>query len=512
MELLGRLGLEPDTFRSRVAVVTGAASGVGEQVARGLAHLGAHVVLVDILETGAEVAANIRGNSRSAVFEQVDLCDLHALDQFQHKILKEHGQVDILVNNAAKLRVGFFQDISVEEWDELLQTTVRASAFLIQAVLPRMRENGFGVIANTVAMEALTHGAYLASAMAGQKSMVLSLAGELGDDSGVSAFGFAPGIVDTPLVRNNRSRFPSLWGMSQEEFMDKFVHNPGYDGPGYEGLVPAEHCGASYVYCLAHARAYHGQVADIYHPLMNHGIISLDDREPALPQSAGQENSAIWQLNDYITGVATTNRNLEQRIVERTRELKTTNQELAVQKRLVEEVSTKLARYLPQQVYKSIFDGEFDAEIRSERKHLTIFFSDMRNFTPKTERLEPEALSAILNAYFSAMTEIARAHGATIDKFIGDAIMAFFGDPETLGNEEDASRCVNMAVEMQRRMASLQPEFTKFGLMEPLEIRVGINSGYCTVGNFGSYDRLDYTIIGTPVNIAARLQEACRWR
>ena len=189
--------------------------------------------------------------------------------------------------------------------------------------------------------------------------------------------------------------------------------------------------------------------------------------------------------------------------------MKTTNQELAVQKRLVEEVSTKLARYLPQQVYKSIFDGEFDAEIRSERKHLTIFFSDMRNFTPKTERLEPEALSAILNAYFSAMNEIARAHGATIDKFIGDAIMAFFGDPETLGNEEDASRCVNMAVEMQRRMASLQPEFTKFGLMEPLEIRVGINSGYCTVGNFGSYDRLDYTIIGTPVNIAARLQEAC---
>jgi len=107
------------------------------------------------------------------------------------------------------------------------------------------------------------------------------------------------------------------------------------------------------------------------------------------------------------------------------------------------------------------------------------------------------------------MTEIARAHGATIDKFIGDAILAFFGEPETEGPERDAARCIAMAVEMQRRMATMGGTFARHGLHDPLEIRIGINSGYCTVGNFGSFERMDYTIIGSPVNLAARLQGAC---
>jgi class 3 adenylate cyclase len=107
------------------------------------------------------------------------------------------------------------------------------------------------------------------------------------------------------------------------------------------------------------------------------------------------------------------------------------------------------------------------------------------------------------------MTKIARAHGATIDKFIGDAILAFFGEPESEGPKNDAERCISMAIEMQRRMYTLRESFTEHGLHDPLEIRIGINSGYCTVGNFGSYERMDYTIIGSPVNIAARLQEVC---
>ena len=179
---------------------------------------------------------------------------------------------------------------------------------------------------------------------------------------------------------------------------------------------------------------------------------------------------------------------------------------MATQNQRIEDLSSKLSRYLPQQVYQSIFSGEIDAEVQSRRKHLTVFFSDIREFAHKTEILEPEALSEILNTYFSAMTEIAKEHGATIDKFIGDAILAFFGDPESLGAERDAERCLRMAVDMQRSMIGLKPKFVRLGLNEPLEVRIGINSGYCTVGNIGSYDRLDYTIIGTPVNIAARLQ------
>ncbi len=153
--------------------------------------------------------------------------------------------------------------------------------------------------------------------------------------------------------------------------------------------------------------------------------------------------------------------------------------------------------------------GDIGTEIESRRKHLTVFFSDMRDFTVKTERLEPEAMSEILNTYFSAMSEIARKHGGTIDKFIGDAILAFFGDPDTDGPEADAERCVGMAIEMQERMLGLRGDFVRLGLNDPLDIRIGINSGYCTVGNFGRFDRIDYTIIGTPVNVAARLQEAC---
>jgi len=220
----------------------------------------------------------------------------------------------------------------------------------------------------------------------------------------------------------------------------------------------------------------------------------------------------LWAVSDYVKGISSVNRNLEKRIEERTRELENANQRLATQNQLIEDVSSKLSRYLPQQVYQSIFSGEIDAKLQSRRKFLTVFFSDIRDFTRKTEQLEPEALSEILNVYFSTMTEVVKAHGATLDKFIGDAIFAFFGDPETLGIEKDAERCLEMAISMQQMMTGLQPRFVRLGLSDELEIRIGINSGYCAVGNFGSYDRLDYTIIGTPVNIAARLQDAAEPR
>ena len=104
------------------------------------------------------------------------------------------------------------------------------------------------------------------------------------------------------------------------------------------------------------------------------------------------------------------------------------------------------------------------------------------------------------------MSKIALEHGATIDKYIGDAILAFFGDPETRGVKEDAMACVNMAIAMQRRMRELQFEWRDAGLEKPFQLRIGINTGYCTVGNFGSEDRMDYTIIGNEVNLASRLQ------
>jgi class 3 adenylate cyclase len=104
------------------------------------------------------------------------------------------------------------------------------------------------------------------------------------------------------------------------------------------------------------------------------------------------------------------------------------------------------------------------------------------------------------------MSRIALAHGATVDKFIGDAILGFFGDPETQGVAEDARACVQMAVAMQLRLSQLNSEWRERGIEQPFRARIGINTGYCNVGNFGSDDRMDYTIIGAEANLAARLQ------
>jgi adenylate cyclase len=166
----------------------------------------------------------------------------------------------------------------------------------------------------------------------------------------------------------------------------------------------------------------------------------------------------------------------------------------------------KISRYLAPQIYKSIFSGERDVTIHTERKKLTIFFSDIKDFTATTERLQPETLTALLNEYFTAMSAIALTHGGTVDKFIGDAILIFFGDPESKGAMEDAKACLRMAIDMQRRLSELNGKWRHAGMAEPLQIRMGINTGFCNVGNFGSADRMDYTIIGAEANLAARLQ------
>jgi len=182
------------------------------------------------------------------------------------------------------------------------------------------------------------------------------------------------------------------------------------------------------------------------------------------------------------------------------------NAELETANSFLASVSMKIAKYLSPQIYKSIFSGEKDVAISTERKKLTIFFSDIQNFTSMSERLQPEELTSLLNEYFTEMSAIAAAHGATVDKFIGDAILAFFGDPETKGVVEDAKACLRMAMEMQKRLMELNAEWRRRGLQDPFMVRMGINTGYCNVGNFGSNDRMDYTIIGAEANLAARLQ------
>lgn len=175
----------------------------------------------------------------------------------------------------------------------------------------------------------------------------------------------------------------------------------------------------------------------------------------------------------------------------------------------LESLSAQLSKYLSPQVYKSIFSGTQKVNLSSSRKKLTVFFSDIVGFTNMSDNLESEELTSMLNFYLNQMATIALNKGGTIDKFIGDAILIFFGDPETKGVKEDAIKCVSMAIEMQNKMTELKEVWSqKFGMRKPLQMRIGITTGYCTVGNFGSDDRLDYTVIGGQVNLASRLESA----
>ena len=178
------------------------------------------------------------------------------------------------------------------------------------------------------------------------------------------------------------------------------------------------------------------------------------------------------------------------------------------QSKKLEIVSKKIAKYIPPQINDALFKGDYDTEITTRRRKLTIFFSDIKNFTSTSEGLQPEDLTKYLNEYFSEMTQIALDQGATIDKYIGDAVMLFFGDPQTKGERNDARACVEMALQMQERMIVLREKWLNEGFSDPFQIRIGLNTGYCNVGNFGSDQRLTYTIIGGEVNVAARLESA----
>ncbi|TFH47688.1 MAG: HAMP domain-containing protein [Lysobacterales bacterium] len=189
-------------------------------------------------------------------------------------------------------------------------------------------------------------------------------------------------------------------------------------------------------------------------------------------------------------------------------ELKQREAELADKSSSLEQLSNQLAKYLSPQVYESIFTGKQEVTLESRRKKLTVFFSDIAGFTETADRLESEDLTQLLNHYLTEMSQIALDHGATIDKYVGDAIVIFFGDPDTKGVKDDALACVKMAIAMQRRMGELQSVWRESGIENPLVCRIGINTGFCTVGNFGSEDRMDYTIIGGGVNLASRLETA----
>ena len=194
-------------------------------------------------------------------------------------------------------------------------------------------------------------------------------------------------------------------------------------------------------------------------------------------------------------------------LFERNRAISHQNQQLQNEQHKYKLRAYKLARYLPPPVWNAVNRGD-DKALKTSRKRLTVFFSDIKGFSRLSEELEAETLTDILNTYLTEMAKIVSDHGGTIDKFIGDAIMVTYGDGSNKGVKTDALDCLAMAIAMKKRMKVLQQQWYNQGVGKPLRIRMGINTGYCTVGTFGTNLHSDYTVLGTHVNLASRLESA----
>jgi class 3 adenylate cyclase len=200
-------------------------------------------------------------------------------------------------------------------------------------------------------------------------------------------------------------------------------------------------------------------------------------------------NRTSRQLASLYEGLSELNSNLEKTIEEQVTQLQRTE---------------RLRRYVSPQVADAILTGEAPVPFASVRRNLTILYSDIRGFTQMAERMEPEELVDGLNEYFSAMTELVFSNGGTLDKYLGDGVLAFFGDP--IPFEDHAERAVATAFEMLANVEELRATWMRSE--EELSIGVGISTGYVTVGNIGSSTRTDYTVVGNHVNVAARLATA----
>lgn len=166
-------------------------------------------------------------------------------------------------------------------------------------------------------------------------------------------------------------------------------------------------------------------------------------------------------------------------------------------------LQTAFKQYLSPDVIDTLMENPDRLKLGGERREITAYFSDIQGFTTISEGLSPEELTAFLNTYLSAMSDVILAHGGTIDKYEGDAIIAFWNAPTF--QSDHARRGLEAALECQKKLADMQDELMAI-TKKPVKQRIGLNTGFATVGNFGSNKRFDYTMMGDTVNLASRLE------
>ncbi len=174
-------------------------------------------------------------------------------------------------------------------------------------------------------------------------------------------------------------------------------------------------------------------------------------------------------------------------------------------------IGKTLARYHSRHVIENLrtTKGSSEPELSTERRRLTIMFGDLLGFSPFSDKSEPEVVDRVINEYLTEMANIIESKEGTIARFMGDGIMAFFGAPAQMEPEEQAKRAVEAAVFMQKKMAELEKKWLGSGIDHTLKLRLGISQDYATVGNMGSKHLMEYTALGSAVNLAARLETGC---
>ncbi len=293
-------------FGDRVAVVTGAGQGIGRETARLLAPLGAAVVIAELTETGRDTERLILAEGGEALFVQTDVADQASVAWLQQQSLATFGAADLLVNNAEAFTCKPLLDHSVAEWDRVFAVNQRGAFLCIKAFLPDMLRRRTGVILTMQSADGVPYMAPYLATKVGLRSLALSLAQEVGADSGVWVYCFGAGMVETPGGLRAFHELAPHYGMT----FDKFIQQAAPAGR----LISAELCATGLVGTILHAQQFHGQETDYVAGLSLLGLTSdgqpIDSQPRQVVERSYRDPALVREaiaLNQQMEAIICTN-------------------------------------------------------------------------------------------------------------------------------------------------------------------------------------------------------------
>ncbi|MFX1566870.1 MAG: SDR family NAD(P)-dependent oxidoreductase [Promethearchaeota archaeon] len=281
-----KLGLSKNELENKVAIITGAGRGIGKELARALAWLGAKVIIAEINDYGKEVEDLISSEGGDALFVKTDVSKEDDIKNLEKIVIQRFGKVNILINNAYTTSTGSINEIVMEDWDKVYNVNIRGAIHAIKTFLPYMIKQNNGVINTVTSAEGWPYMAPYFATKTALKSIGESLASEL-DGTNISVFVFGPGMIDTPGLQEYSHILAPKYGMTEEEFKNQGIN------PGYDGLMPADHCAAGWAYTIVYAKEYHGQIAEPFSPLLKLGFINPTEKQNSVKEKKIQSEADL---------------------------------------------------------------------------------------------------------------------------------------------------------------------------------------------------------------------------